>query len=101
MPTGTGILNFGTGTFEASADVTGQTAILTTSHVEAFIMAESTIVSDPPGHDADEHRIFDAQYKLTCTIPIAGDRFTVQALARGLVASPRAGNFKFHWVWNT
>ena len=101
MPTGTGILNFATQNFEASTDVTGQASILTTSHVEAFIMADNTIVSDTPGHDADEHRIFDSQYKLTCTVPVAGTGFTVQALARGLVASPRAGKFKFHWVWNT
>ena len=101
MPTGTGILNFGTGTFEASTDVTGQTTILATDHAEAFIMSESTIVSDPPGHDADEHRILDAQYQLTCTVPIAGIGFTVQALARGLIASPRAGKFKFRWVWSS
>lgn len=101
MPTGTGILNFGTGTFEASTDVTGQTTILATDHAEAFFMAEDTRTSNPPGSDEDNHRIANAMYQLTCTIPVAGDRFTVQALARGMPAILLFGNYKFRWVWSS
>ena len=103
MPTGNGVLNFGggTGSFEATFAVTGQTAIVATSHAEAFFMAEDTRVSNPPGADEDDHRVAAAQYQLTCTVPIAGTGFTVQALARGMTAIPLFGNYKFRWVWVT
>ena len=102
MPgTGTGILNFGTGTFEARVDVTGQAAILATDHAEAFFMSDDTLISNPPGNDADGHLIAHAQYQLTCAPPSAGVGFTVSALARGMPPILLYGNYKFRWVWSS
>ena len=100
MPVGTGILDFGTGTFEATFDVVGQTSILATSHAEAFFMIEDTRTTNPPGSDQDNHRIAAAMYELTCSVPLAGDRFTVQALASGMPAIQLFGNYRFRWVWS-
>lgn len=96
---GTGILNFGTGAFEAATDVPGQAAILATDHAEAFFMIDDTVASNPPGNDADNHREAAAEYALSCTIPIAGDKFTVKALARGMPAIRLFGNYKFRYIW--
>jgi hypothetical protein len=54
MPTGTALLDFGAfpGASDASVAVTGQTGILSTSLVEAWILPATTT-----DHSADEHRV--------------------------------------------
>ena len=99
--TGTGILAFGSGGFQASTVITGLTGILATDHAEAFFMLDDTVTSNPPGNDADNHFEAAATYVLSCTIPIAATGFTVSALARGMPSIRLFGNYKFRYVWSS
>lgn len=92
MPTGTASITFGTGKKDTSVAVTGQASILTTSHVEAFLMGDAT--SD---HNADEHLMASVCIDLVCSSPQAGTGFTVYAFVRG--TTDVSGQFTIHWVW--
>lgn len=91
--TGTATINFGAfpGSNEASVAVTGQTAILATSKVEAFVMADDT----SPDHTADDHRYFALFAAMSCGTPTAATGFTVHARS----AEKLTGQWIVRWVW--
>lgn len=91
MPaTGSAVLNFGSapGTNHVTTVVTGQASISATSHVEAFLMAESTA-----SHNAIEHAI--VPIKITCGAVVAGVGFTINAFSELRLS----GTFACRWVW--
>ena len=91
--TGTATLNFGAhpGSNEASVAVTGQTAILVTSKVEAWVMGEDT----SSNHTASDHRYFATLAGLTCGTPTASTGFTIYARA----TEKLTGEWSVRWVW--
>jgi hypothetical protein len=90
---GTATISFGAfpGANEASVAVTGQTAILGTSKVDAFIMADDTTAD----HTASDHRYADALIGLTCGSLIAGTGFTIRATS----LEKLQGTFAVRWRW--
>ena len=92
---GTATLNFGTmgdvGSNEASVAVTGQAAILATSKVEAYLMADDTTAD----HTASDHRYASLFIGLTCGTPTAATGFTIY----GRCADKMTGQFSIRWVW--
>lgn len=92
MPLGTTTIDFGAapGGLDAFVDVTGQGAILTTSHAEAFMMKESTA-----DHTDDEHMIVPV--RLTCEEPTAGVGFRICAVSQ----IPLTGLWAVRWVWSS
>lgn len=90
--TGTATLDFGAfpGANEASVVITGQTAILSGSQVEAFFMGDTT--SD---HTASDHTYANLLVALTCGAISAGVGFTISATC----ADAMQGTFTVHWVW--
>lgn len=92
MAVGTAVLDFGsTPTDEANVVVTGQAAILSGSHVEAFFMREST-----GDNDVDEHEMAGTLIRLVCGSIVAGTGFTIYAQCLGLQA---IGTFNVRWAW--
>ena len=89
--TGSATIDFGTGSNEASVSVTGQTAVLSTSKVDAFVMADDTTID----HTAQDHRYFAALSGLTCGTPIAGTGFTIYATS----TQKLQGTYQVRWVW--
>lgn len=91
--TGTATINFGAypGSNEASVNVTGQTNILATSKVDAFVMADDTS-SD---HTASDHRYFECFTNLTCGTPTASTGFTIYARS----TEKLTGQWTVRWVW--
>lgn len=82
---GTATLDFGaTPATEASIAVTGQAAILATSHVDAYFMSETT--------DEEAAATF---VTLRSNTPSAGTGFTIFAQALAFVT----GNVTLHWRW--
>ncbi len=79
------------GSNEASVTITGQSSILTTSSVEAFIMADDSTTQ----HTASDHKYLTALVGLSCSSPTAGSGFTIHA--RSL--EKLQGTFKIRWVW--
>ena len=92
MPTGSTTINFGggVGSQSASAVVTGQAGIVSGSHVEAFLMAETSA-----DHNAQEHMLAALLVGLTCGQVVAGTGFTI--FARSEIAL--TGAFTIRWVW--
>lgn len=90
MATGTATLDFGSapGTNLVSVVVTGQTAIASGSHVEAFFMGDTTA-----DHNADEHQF--AEIKLVCGSIVAGASFNIFASTQLRLT----GTWTVHWVW--
>jgi len=88
--TGTAVLNFGAtpGTNYVTAVVTGQAAIGTSSHVEAFLMGSTTATHNPL-----EHLL--SAIRLTCGDIIAATGFTIHAHTELRLT----GTFSVHWVW--
>ncbi len=92
MPTGTAVLNFGaTPTDEASVAVTGQAAIASGSHVEAYFMRESTAENT-----LEEHEEAAALCPLVCGAIVAGTGFTIYAHP---IAMLGVGQFTVRWAW--
>ena len=93
--TGTAIIDFGAppGTNIASIVITGQTAIVAGSLVEAWMMSDSTAVG-AVGHNEPEHRI--VPIKLTCGDIVPGVGFTIWAETDWRLTS----TFQVRWVWN-
>lgn len=90
---GTAVLDFtSTPADEASVVVTGQTGIVSGSHVEAFFMREST-----GDNGVDEHEMAAALCRLVCGSIVAGTGFTIYANSIGDAA---IGTFNVRWVWN-
>jgi hypothetical protein len=92
---GTATLNFGAmggnGSNEASAVVTGQTAILATSKAEAYIMGDDTTVD----HTESDHRYLAALIGLTCGTPTSATGFTIYATS----TQKLTGTYQIRWVW--
>ncbi len=95
MSTATGFttIDFGAapGSNEASVAVTGQTSILATSKVDAFIMADDTTAD----HTANDHRYFETLAALSCGTPTASTGFTIYARSMHKLT----GQWKIRWVW--
>jgi hypothetical protein len=93
MPSGTGdaTLDFGAapGTNIATATVTGQTGITSTSGVEAYMMGTDSTAT----HNDFEHSI--VPLRLSCTAITAGTGFTIQ----GISDLRLTGTFRVRWVW--
>jgi len=88
---GSATLDFGAGASRASVAVTGQTAILSGSHAEAFFMGDSTA-----DHNADEHALAPELMTLSCGSVTAGVGFTISAQVR---RGTLRGQFTVRWVW--
>lgn len=88
---GTAIIDFGTGSSEASVAVTGQASILNTSKAEAYIMGDDTSVD----HTANDHRYASVLIGLTCGTPTAATGFTIY----GRCLDKINGQFTVRWVW--
>jgi hypothetical protein len=93
---GTAEIDFGTfpGTNEASVAVTGQTAILSTSKIKAFVMADD-ITTGTGAHTASDHRYFAMLVGLTCSTPTAGVGFTIY----GRCSEKLTGKFAVRFLW--
>lgn len=89
--TGTAIIDFGTGSNEASVVVTGITSISGTSKVDAFVMADDT-TSD---HTANDHKYFPIFVGLSCGAVVAGTGFTIYARS----AEKLTGTWSVRYVW--
>jgi len=79
-------LDFGAfpGKTYATVDVTGQTGILSTSHVEAWLAPEATA-----DHSADEHIIAAVGLRvLVKEVPSNGVGFTIVGIYRAAVSEP-------------
>lgn len=98
---GTSTLNFGSfpGVAKASVAVTGQTSILTSSSIEAWISL-NTATSD---HSTDEHQI--ENFKLTAGNIVAGTGFTIYGEAFSPVGTNMVpanivyGSWTINWRW--
>ena len=91
---GTAEINFGvigsTGANEASVAVTGQSAILSTSAAEAWIMREDS--TNLTGNDQAYLATFTS---ITCGVPTDGVGFTIY----GTSTEKLTGKVKVRWVW--
>lgn len=92
MATGSAVIDFGAypGSNEASVVVSGQSSILATSSVEAWLMAEVQ----------GTHTVNDATYAslltaIVCSVPTASTGFTIYARS----VEKLQGQFKVRWVW--
>lgn len=92
--TGDALIQFGSGlgSNEASVSVSGQTAISSTSKVEAFVMGDDS-TSD---HTASDHRYFESFANLTCGTPSNGTGFTIYARS----IHKLTGEWRVRWVWS-
>jgi hypothetical protein len=89
MATGTATVNFGTGKNDTTVVVTGQTGILTTSMLDAWVMAAAT--SD---NRVDEHWVEDLE--IVAGNISAGVGFTIYAVCR---TGKAFGNYNVQWAW--
>jgi hypothetical protein len=91
---GTATLNFGAlpGTSDASIAVTGQTAILSSSLVEAWIVPATTA-----DHSADEHMV--ESLDIYAGNIVAGTGFTIYGFNEAAIGTIH-GNWTIGWVWN-
>ena len=99
MPTGTATLNFGAAaskTLDTTVAVTGQTAIVSGSKVEAYLMGDTTA-----DHSADEHIMAASMFRLACSDIVAGTGFTIYAVGEDYLAKAGlTGQFTIQWVWS-
>lgn len=93
MAQGSATIDFGaTPTDVGTVAVTGQGAILATSSVEAFIMAETSA-----DHTAEDHKALALMARLVCDVPVAATGFNIQIFVLG---GKFAGRYTVRWVWN-
>lgn len=93
MATGTVNIDFGlTPSTEATVTVTGQSAILSTSFVEAFIMAGSTATNDSNGH-----LFAGVSFRLVCGDIVETTGFTIYVTC---ISGMATGEFQIKWVWS-
>lgn len=96
--TGTASITFGAfpGADQASVAVTGQSGILSTSRVEAWIDPTQGGTSD---HSVGEHAT--APLDVRCEAVVAGTGFTITVTVRdqGVVAQLAYGAWSIAWVW--
>ena len=99
-PTSGGNLNTGEATLDFTATpsstttvvVTGQTAILTTSQVNAWMQASTTI-----DNDANAHLSAALFLQFVCSDLVAGTGFTIQAFS---LAGELTGTYKVQFSWS-
>ena len=84
------VFGSGSGTNVVTVAVTGQTGITTSSHVEAWMMGDSTAT-----HNAYEHAV--APIRLSCGSLVNNTGFTITAVTDWRLT----GTFTVHWVWST
>jgi hypothetical protein len=89
MTTGTATLNFGTGSYDATVVVTGQAGILTTSMLDAWLMAKAT-----SNNGVDEHWVEDLE--IVAGNISAGTGFTIYGKCR---TGKAFGNYNAQWAW--
>lgn len=90
---GTATVDFGSSMSSvASIAVTGQASILSTSHVEAWIMEDSTA-----GNNALAHKTLGLFARCHCETIVAGTGFTITVLLAEVKAT---GTFILRWVWD-
>lgn len=90
---GTATLDFTTTPSEsATATVTGQAGILSTSGIEAWFQADSTA-----DNTTDEHTEAGALCPLICGNIVVGTGFDIVGHP---IAGLGIGQFKVQWVWN-
>lgn len=89
---GTATLDFGAapGGHIATATVTGQTGILSGSHVDAFLMGSDSTA------DNNDYAHAIAPIKVRCVSITAGTGFTLQGTSDDVLT----GTFTVHWVWS-
>lgn len=96
---GTSLINFGAfpGSVEATVAVTGQTGIVATSLVEAWVLPANTA-----DHSIDEH-IIDPPRVIAANIT-PGTGFTIYGFASAANSEGQYaldwGNWNVAWVWN-
>lgn len=87
---GSATIDFGTGNTDAKVTVTGQTAILGTNLVEAWLSGAATANNLADAGFAEQLQVYAGDI-------VAGVGFTIYAL----VPSGRAfGQYVTNWVWN-
>jgi hypothetical protein len=93
---GTTLLNFGAfpGAQQASVAVTGQTGILSTSLVEAWLYPVATA-----DHSVDEQILDSSVICITAATIVAGTGFTIYGQLDN-TQSNLYGNYNVAWVWN-
>ena len=93
--TGTATLDFGSapGSNEASVAVSGQSLILATSLVQAFVMADDSSAD----HTANDHRYFSTFATLSCSAPTSASGFSIYARSHHKLT----GQWAVRWVWST
>lgn len=87
---GTTTVNFGSRSTDVTATVTGQTDLLSSSLVEAWIFPVSTETNTADNHWVDDLQIVAGNVQ-------AGTGFTIYAKCRTGFAH---GSFTIAWVWN-
>jgi hypothetical protein len=91
---GTAELDFGvlggTGSNEASIEVTGQTSITSSNAVEAWIMREPST-----NHTANDQAYLALFTAISCGVPTDGVGFTIY----GTSTEKLTGKVKVRWVW--
>jgi hypothetical protein len=92
VPTGTATIDFGAspGTQRTTVTITGQSAIGSSSHVEAFFMSDTTT-----DHSDYEHQMAAMVCQLPCGNIVVGTGFDVVAVSQVQMR----GQFTIHWVW--
>jgi hypothetical protein len=91
--TGQAIVTFGAfpGTDIASLASTGQSSILGTSLVEAYL---DPTAADTAEHSSDEHLVADIDVR--CSALVAGTGFTINLIGRDTI---HYGHWNVIWVW--
>jgi hypothetical protein len=94
MATGTATIDFGAfpGKTDTSVTVTGQTGILNTSLVEAWIFPSATA-----DHSADEHWVEDIV--IVAGNIVAGTGFTIYAHVGATNRGRLYGQYTVAWAW--
>lgn len=94
MPTGQVEVDFGAfpGAGSATVAVTGQTGILASTLVEAWVFPKATA-----DHSADEHWV--ESIKVVAGGVVAGTGFTIYAMNTAPGSTMLYGRFNVAWVW--
>lgn len=89
---GTAIIDFGAfpGSNEASVAITGESAILAGSLVDAWFRAEASA-----DHNVQDHTWAPTFISIICSVPTAGTGFTIYARALERIT----GKLNIDWAW--
>lgn len=92
MATGTVIIDFGTGSQNASVTVTAQANILTTSKVQAEVMVSEALGT----HTEDAHLMMamETRFAVPRSLIVANTSFTIKAFARQQLF----GQYNINWA---